>query len=234
MIHVQRTMLKKSIRITSQSHRVLPARRGQIQQKAAEGIPVPGLPPVASLDREVLSRRSVRVRSAQRVIIVTSRASIASPAKKEHYSHAKPPNYEVASKKEEYWRFVDWSATFKPLRKPSSQAELAKEMGVDAARLSEWKWMPKFHEDVWKRVIGMIEGGSLADAFHGWMARLPETGRAADMKLLLEWLKGFKSKETHEVNVRLETFIESQTKRLMDAKPTMPAVYEQQERKRYL
>jgi hypothetical protein len=107
------------------------------------------------------------------------------------YTRENPPPYEVISKKAEYWAFVEWSATFKPVREPKSQRDLAEKLGVDPSDLSHWKLMPQWANDVRSQVKRLISSEDYASAIHGWIKRLPAEGRVADIKYLNEWTGEF-------------------------------------------
>ena len=197
-------MLQKGIRISARRYRLRTTHPSAAQLQKAAGVPLSRVPVLASDDRRGALPSDQSTRPTQELVTEESMgATLATVASKENYSTRNPPPYEIASKKDEYWRFIEWSATFKPLRRPASQADLAAELHLDPARLSQWKWMPEFNIDVFNAMMKIIQGNSLADAFHGWMARLPTEGRAADMKLLLEWLQGFKSTKRYEGNLNL-------------------------------
>ena len=79
--------------------------------------------------------------------------------------------------------------------------------------------MKEFDQDVANAVLKMIDSGPVNDAIHGWVTRLPMKGTAADMRLLLEWRRGFKTTQRYEGSIALDTFIRERTKERMEGAP---------------
>ena len=73
------------------------------------------------------------------------------------------------------------------LREPRSQRDLAEKFGCDPRRITEWKWMPEYREDVDRVAQEAISGENYSNALQGWMRRLPVQGSVADIKYLNEW-----------------------------------------------
>jgi len=60
------------------------------------------------------------------------------------------PKIEEIRKQAEFWRFIKWISLPADLREPKTQKELAKELEVDYATLSDWKKVEGFWEEVRK------------------------------------------------------------------------------------
>lgn len=119
-------------------------------------------------------------------------AEVAKPAKRKKryspiWSRENPPPYATISKKPEYWRFVNWLSTFTPYRTPKTQQNLEKELRIGPGILSKWKLMPELAIDVMNEIKQYVKNEKVAEVIHGWVARLPHDGRAADVQLFLEF-----------------------------------------------
>lgn len=141
------------------------------------------------------------------------------------------PNYELVTKYGEYWRFIHWIATPTPLRKPSTQKELSKEIGVNETTLGRWRRMPEFKNDVF-RVVADNMADETADVMYSLRNKIFKEGNAAEVKLFLEWVAKWVptikldgvipelSPETNEVFQRLAKEFETKVREELMKKPT--------------
>jgi hypothetical protein len=90
-------------------------------------------------------------------------------------------------------KFIEWIALPRTLRKPKTQKEFAKSIGVNQDTLSDWKKLPNF----WKEVNlyhRLYFRSQTADVLNG-LLQTAKTGRAAEVKLFLEYFEGYYGKE---------------------------------------
>lgn len=110
------------------------------------------------------------------------------------------PNY---SKKEadlsglkhpsEYLEFIHWIATPDEFREPKTQRELAEKFGVGEDVLSDWKKRDGFWEEV-KRKIRSWGQDKMPDILDALYREITKTGRAAEVKLWLQYVEGWSEK----------------------------------------
>ncbi|MFI5240793.1 MAG: phBC6A51 family helix-turn-helix protein [Candidatus Saccharimonadia bacterium] len=87
----------------------------------------------------------------------------------------------------EYQEFIVWTALPTLLRAPREQQELAKQLGVDAATLSDWKK----RDDFWSSVQTEIQLWSrdrTADVIYALYKRIVTTGDPSAAKLWFQSL----------------------------------------------
>lgn len=92
----------------------------------------------------------------------------------------------------EYERFVAWSALPSPRRNPKTQKELAKELGIDASTLSDWRRDPEFEGRTRQLVVSSC-AENLPDVLGALVqgAISQERGSHRDRKLYLDWVEKF-------------------------------------------
>lgn len=93
----------------------------------------------------------------------------------------------------EYLDFILWIATPNALRKPKTQAELAKKFGVGQDTLSEWKTRPDF----WTKVVQIWKQWGrerTPDVILALYNKIIKTGDAAEAKLWLQLNEGWSEK----------------------------------------
>jgi hypothetical protein len=81
-------------------------------------------------------------------------------------------------------RFIDWLATTKYERKPSTQELLAAEMGINPRTLTRWKSMPELSEAVTRRARDLL-GDDLPEIY-GALRREAIRGSFQHIKLAME------------------------------------------------
>jgi hypothetical protein len=89
--------------------------------------------------------------------------------------------------------FIQWLALPKDFRKPKTQKEFAKGIGVNQDTLSDWKKLPDF----WKEVNLYHRShfrSHTADVLNGLLQQA-KTGRAAEVRLFLEYFEGYFGRE---------------------------------------
>ena len=99
----------------------------------------------------------------------------------------------------EYERFIAWIALPSAARQPSTQGELAKELGVEEATLSDWKK----RDDFWPRVretIGLWARGKTPDVVEGLYKRAAKTGDPGAAKLWMQAFDGFVEEQSINVS----------------------------------
>ncbi len=90
-------------------------------------------------------------------------------------------------------KFIEWIALPRTLRKPKTQKDFAMSIGVNQDTLSDWKKLPNF----WKEVNlyhRLYFRSHTADVLNG-LLQMAKTGRAAEVKLFLEYFEGYCGKE---------------------------------------
>lgn len=100
-------------------------------------------------------------------------------------------------KQAEYARFVLWCATPDALREPKTQQELAKELRVDDATLSEWKKLDSWWPDVEAQIKNWMKERTQNVIGKLYSQALKE-GKEGAIKLYLQYGAGFSEKMTVE------------------------------------
>jgi len=114
------------------------------------------------------------------------------------------PTIENLLKPNEFAQFVSWMSLPEELREPKSQSDLAKELNVDKATLSDWKNVEGF----WDRVdekIDLWAKGKNADVIQALFRKIKKDPKAPDIQLWLTAFRGFRDTKEVEINDRRET-----------------------------
>ena len=106
-------------------------------------------------------------------------------------------------KQNELYRFVDWLVLPEELREPKTQVDLAAELGVDKATLSEWKNLKGFWElvDSKRDLWGKDKTTEVLQAFY---KKIKNNPTAPDVQLWLTIFNGFKETKALEVDDKRE------------------------------
>lgn len=113
------------------------------------------------------------------------------------------PTIEKVLKQAELFRFIDWLAQPDALREPKTQTELAKELNVEDATLSDWKKLKGF----WDRVNERIDYWAIsknADVVQALYNKIMKNPKAPDFQIWLTAFKGYKDTTKVEVDDKRE------------------------------
>lgn len=88
--------------------------------------------------------------------------------------------------------FIGWIALPKAARLPKTNKELAKKIGVSQDTLTDWKRLTGFWKEVQQEQESYFRGQT-ADVLHALLEKA-KTGRAAEVKLYLQYFDGFSEK----------------------------------------
>lgn len=102
-----------------------------------------------------------------------------------------------AKKDAERLQFIEWLSLPSVARRPKTQRELATQLGVEAATLSDWKRLPDFWDQVKKRVDERVREYH-PDVLAAIVAAAKK-GNVAAQKLYLEYVQGWSESTRHEV-----------------------------------
>jgi Helix-turn-helix of insertion element transposase len=112
--------------------------------------------------------------------------------------HTNSGQYSPSLKKDaERLRFIEWLSLPSSARNPKTQRELAKQLGVDAATLSDWKRSP----DLWEKVRRWVDERVKED-HADVMSALVDTAKQGNVqaqKLYLEYIQNWSEGMRHEI-----------------------------------
>ena len=91
-------------------------------------------------------------------------------------------------KYQEYWDFVEWSATPSPVRVPKTQQEFAKIKSIHNATLSKWKRVEGFDNDRWRLVTENM-GDKLPDVIYALQNRIFKDGNPKAIEMFVNWAR---------------------------------------------
>ena len=112
----------------------------------------------------------------------------------------KKPTIDNISKKIEFQEFIEWIALPSKIRKPKTQKELANELGVDNATLSDWKKVEGFWDKV-KELRKLWVQDKVSNILSGLYNKALK-GDTSAAKMLLEYANEFT--EVTEVKHKIE------------------------------
>jgi len=111
---------------------------------------------------------------------------------------AKSGQFPPGGKKDaERLQFIEWLALPSSGRNPRTQRELARQLGVDAATLSDWKLSPGLWEQVRKRVDEGVKEHH-ADVISATV-KAAKRGNVQAQKLYLEYIQNWSEGKRHEI-----------------------------------
>ena len=109
-----------------------------------------------------------------------------------------PGQYSPTVKKDaERLQFIAWLALPSSARKPRTQRELANQMGVDPATLSDWKLSPNLWEQVRQRVDEAVKEHH-PDVIAA-VVKSAKAGNVHAQKLYLEYVQQWSEGKRHEI-----------------------------------
>lgn len=113
------------------------------------------------------------------------------------------PTIQGVMKQNELYRFIDWLVLPEELRQPKTQAELAKELNVETATLSDWKKLEGFWEvvDSKRDLWGKDKTTEVLQAFY---KKIKNNPTAPDVQLWLTIFNGFKETKAVELDDKRE------------------------------
>ncbi|OGL76289.1 hypothetical protein A3E97_05160 [Candidatus Uhrbacteria bacterium RIFCSPHIGHO2_12_FULL_47_12] len=120
------------------------------------------------------------------------------------------------AKEAEYLIFIEWIATPSMLRSPKTQQELAGQLKVDVATLSDWKKRKGFWDKVEKK-IAYESRERHADVMHSFYMNLLRKGQGKDVLVWLQYIFGFNPKVRFTDETSREPIDEAKRKEVADA-----------------
>jgi len=114
---------------------------------------------------------------------------------------AKTSRFQTGSRKDaERLQFIEWLAIPSNEREPKTQAELAQQLGVEPATLSDWKRSPELWEEVRRLVDERVKEHH--PEVLAALVRKAKQGDVQAQKLYLQYVYGWAERQRHETEHR--------------------------------